>query len=1339
MTVFPAQLDTDLQLPLTENGVTEITSGSLNNLRSAILSIEKTLGINLQGNEADLETRIGSVIDADGNIIAAALSGIGLVTLPIDDAMISSIAAIQESKLSLNFSTAALNAAISSVMANLTTTNTFLTTLSGNFNQHTLGAGLRHDGYMIDLDVSIGADTNVESSLHNIHNSLTTHETATTNTVHPASAISVVDSFPDFDATNVQEALEGLDGSRLAKIETHQRNQHLNSIEYNTAETGQANLSTTTCATTIYQTNISQAANILLVMPPNVARITTIGLDLRAILIGQTTLTVQANGAGLGVSYPALTIDLTSVIGTQNLDDVVKLINTSVANAHYPVAAYNTLGQLTIAHNIAGSGYTIAIIAAPSGLGFDGIMGVTIDWSGYSNAAYVDGCRIENIATTLSFSYVPNNTNLISPNLGNIAYLGNVLCNITNHSNVGYNGTYYICSYPTTSTFILSSVIPVSTTPITITMPANSLSFPPNSQGKLYDIFLTPAATDGYGLVTPSLRVSYDAIPYVVLKTVSKNFSTANTSWAFNSNNTLTIYEGALSGTQTPIQVGFVGSTEVLAPDNISSAVFEVYGFPTYIQKSMVVASFLESASYLYLSSVHYAGNLGPQTLAYVTDKRLIGGTIDNITADALVPTTANDALNNLRNNGVMFGFDVISSVSSSFLVRGGKALVSGIVYDVPTQTINVPAADLAATNTWLLAVDNTGALVIEDESIPGFAWADLTEGDSYGDNQNIAPIVEFDTTAGAITTFTDRRFIIAKLDKTVYDLGVEIAGISGGGSYVNMATLPLTVTVGTPKTIALKYDATLQLSGSDLSVNTTSPAFTSAISAAIGSTYVPYVGAANDLILTPYDISAGGIVCQPLKMALDGYQTQIGLIDAACDSYGSILPIYTALDGYVPYTGATADLILGAHALTTTHTITATPSVAGSNAITGTGNTTGAGGYFTGGAGGVGVLGFAGSGSGSNGIQAGGDGAGSGLYATGGLSSGNGVWGNGGSPNGIGVLGYGAGGGPGGYFGGDVTGNGIDAYAGDTNGYGIVATGSGAGYGGYFSGGIGAIYANGDVLVTGTISSPGSGGALSEHFGAMSYATQSGALALGYGATADDTNALSVGTDSSASGGSWCTAIGTTAIASNTYAVALGASTNAAGEGAISIGYEAESNGNNSLAIGYQATTDGYTNALAIGAGATATGNNEGEIGTSANPISLKLYSNLTVDGYVYAQKNVIVTGQIVNASDGYNNLGDGYDAYVSFDTGNAQVVNLGGALGITATIHLSNYLQSGTYVIKVIQHPTTPQTVSWSPIPKWPGGTGPTISTGGLAVDLISLFYDGNNLYGSYVQNMS
>lgn len=54
-------------------------------------------------------------------------------------------------------------------------------------------------------------------------------------------------------------------------------------------------------------------------------------------------------------------------------------------------------------------------------------------------------------------------------------------------------------------------------------------------------------------------------------------------------------------------------------------------------------------------------------------------------------------------------------------------------------------------------------------------------------------------------------------------------------------------------------------------------------------------------------------------------------------------------------------------------------------------------------------------------------------------------------------------------------------------------------------------------------------------------------------------------------------------------------------------------------------------------------------------------------------------------------------------------------------------------TVQLILIQDGTGSRTVTWPASVKWPGGTAPTLSTAASSVDVVSLFYDGTNYYGT------
>ena len=64
---YPNQIDTSAEVPVVRDGITEISSDFFNSLRSAIIQIEKTLGVNPQGAVGlTVGDRISNALDASG-------------------------------------------------------------------------------------------------------------------------------------------------------------------------------------------------------------------------------------------------------------------------------------------------------------------------------------------------------------------------------------------------------------------------------------------------------------------------------------------------------------------------------------------------------------------------------------------------------------------------------------------------------------------------------------------------------------------------------------------------------------------------------------------------------------------------------------------------------------------------------------------------------------------------------------------------------------------------------------------------------------------------------------------------------------------------------------------------------------------------------------------------------------------------------------------------------------------------------------------------------------------------------------------------------------------------
>lgn len=67
------------------------------------------------------------------------------------------------------------------------------------------------------------------------------------------------------------------------------------------------------------------------------------------------------------------------------------------------------------------------------------------------------------------------------------------------------------------------------------------------------------------------------------------------------------------------------------------------------------------------------------------------------------------------------------------------------------------------------------------------------------------------------------------------------------------------------------------------------------------------------------------------------------------------------------------------------------------------------------------------------------------------------------------------------------------------------------------------------------------------------------------------------------------------------------------------------------------------------------------------------------------------------------------------------------------------TNLKAGATYIVKVIQDSTGSRTLAFGTAYKWPGGTVPVLSTSISAVDVLTFFCDGTNMYGVFSGDFS
>ena len=201
---YPNQLDTSVEIPVVRDNITEIGSDVLNSLRSALFQIEKTLGINPQGAIGNtVAARLANVLDENGNLLKVALDRSSILSGPIGNEDVSKVAAIDESKLKLQYPTQLLQDEISQTSNRLQALIAALEELNRIISAHVHEDAIdRHKAVAItvasaDIDASTTATMELEDGtlqealegLYNAHIYYTGESISSTNSSHLANQI----------------------------------------------------------------------------------------------------------------------------------------------------------------------------------------------------------------------------------------------------------------------------------------------------------------------------------------------------------------------------------------------------------------------------------------------------------------------------------------------------------------------------------------------------------------------------------------------------------------------------------------------------------------------------------------------------------------------------------------------------------------------------------------------------------------------------------------------------------------------------------------------------------------------------------------------------------------------------------------------------------------------------------------------------------------------------------------------------------------------------------------------------------------------------------------------
>jgi hypothetical protein len=198
----------------------------------------------------------------------------------------------------------------------------------------------------------------------------------------------------------------------------------------------------------------------------------------------------------------------------------------------------------------------------------------------------------------------------------------------------------------------------------------------------------------------------------------------------------------------------------------------------------------------------------------------------------------------------------------------------------------------------------------------------------------------------------------------------------------------------------------------------------------------------------------------------------------------------------------------------------------------------------------------------------------------------------------------------------------------------------------------------------------------------------------------------------------------------------------------------------NQSLAIGNNLTVSGNTTlgdsasadkvtitggvtlnqSLAISENLTVSGNTT--LGNSASADKVTVTGGVTMNQSLVVSKNLTVSSNSVFSgtinSAGANILSQTLtdDATITWNTALGQIATV--TLAGNRTMAAPTNLKVGTYILRVYQDATGSRSLTWNGVFKWTAAVAPVLSTTANALDIITLFSDGTNLYGSYLPDM-
>lgn len=164
---YPNKIDSSVELEIVKDNLTKLRAEIFNSYRSAIIQIEKTLGVNPHGMAgATVSSRLNTSLDEFGNIKKESLDYLNLLSGPISNSDVKSDANISEEKLKLDFSTRFLYNQSEALKRLIDEVDKFLEDINSKLASHLVeNAPNRHTSRSISVAERTSSSVNVSQAL----------------------------------------------------------------------------------------------------------------------------------------------------------------------------------------------------------------------------------------------------------------------------------------------------------------------------------------------------------------------------------------------------------------------------------------------------------------------------------------------------------------------------------------------------------------------------------------------------------------------------------------------------------------------------------------------------------------------------------------------------------------------------------------------------------------------------------------------------------------------------------------------------------------------------------------------------------------------------------------------------------------------------------------------------------------------------------------------------------------------------------------------------------------------------------------------------------------------